>query len=74
MRAQYRYVWEPWVRAVVKLGGDAFNSKALRRYHSVFELQDPTRAPNPGTNSWQVTTCKADDDLFPPGLAPEEED
>ena len=40
----------------------------------VFELQDPTRAPHGGTNSWQVTTCKADDDLFPPGLAPEEED
>ena len=62
------------MRAVVKLGGDAFNNETLRRYHSVFELQDPTRAPNPGTNSWQVTTCKAGDDLFPPGLAPEEED
>ena len=73
MRAQYRYVWEPWVRAVVKLGGDAFNSKALRRYRSVFELQDPTRAPHGGSNSWQIITCKADDDLFPPGLAPEED-
>ena len=62
------------MRAVVKLGGNAFDNEALRRYHSVFKLQDPTRAPHGGTNSWQVTTCKADDDLFPPGLVPEEED
>lgn len=73
MASQCRYVWEPWVRAVVKLGGDAFNIVALRRYHSVFELLDPTRGPS-WKNTWEVTTCKADDDLFPPGLAPEEGD
>ena len=73
MMSQCRYVWEPWVRAVVKLGGNAFDIVALRRYHSVFKLQDPTRVVSKH-NPWEITTCKADADLFPPGLAPEEED
>ena len=73
MASQCRYVWEPWVRAVVALGGDAFNNLALRRYHSVFKPRDPSRVVSKH-NPWQITTCKADDDLFPPGLAPEEED
>ena len=60
------------MRAVVTLGGDAFDNERLRRYHSVFKLQDPTRKPS-RTNTWEVTTCKADDDLFPPGMGPEED-
>ena len=61
------------MRAVVKLGGDAFNNETLRRYHSVYVKRHPTRVLSTD-NPWVVTACKADDDLFPAGLAPEEED